>query len=272
MAGTKLHFESSGPSDAPAIVFLHGFMGSSADWGDVIDSLRDTFFCIAVDLPGHGQSVDLANEEAYSMEGTSKLIEAVIERAGRKDAHVVGYSMGGRLALYFALHVPDRCRRVVLESASPGLRTEADRVERRGTDEARAIRLETEEYARFLEQWYRQPLFQTLEQQEGLLERMIASRISNSPNELALSLRKMGTGRQPSLWGDLEDVRVPVLALAGALDGKYVELAERMSVLMPNARTAIIPNAGHNVHAEYPSAFRAVLKNFLEASILEQQI
>lgn len=239
-------------------------MGSASDWKDVIDDLNPRFFCIAVDLPGHGRSVRLAGEDAYSVRGACSLIAEVLDEIGIERAHIVGYSMGGRVALYFAVHHPERTRKVVLESASPGLETETDRLERRGVDEARAVRLETQEYARFLEEWYRQPLFETLERHDGLLERMIASRIKNSPNELALSLRKMGTGQQPSLWEELDDVNVPVMAVAGALDGKYVEVAERMSVLMQKARTAIIPNAGHNVHAEYPVAYRDLITSFLK--------
>lgn len=261
---TKLHFETVGAEEHPAVLFLHGFMGSSNDWVEIIEGLGRHFFCVTVDLPGHGQSVRLTGEDAYSVDGASALLIAVLDELDRNRAHLVGYSMGGRLALYFAVHHPERCRKIVLESASPGLKVESDRLARRGVDEARALRLETGEYSQFLEEWYRQPLFHTLERQHGLLERIIASRIKNSPSELALSLRRMGTGMQPSLWKELEGVNATVMAVAGALDGKYVEIAERMSVLLPKARTAIIPNAGHNVHAEYPDVYRDLIANFLK--------
>lgn len=261
---TRLHFDTVGEEGNPPVLFLHGFMGSSSDWQEIIDGLGGRFFCIAVDLPGHGRSVQLAEEDAYAVGGASDLVAEALSEIGVERAHVVGYSMGGRLALYFAVHHPERTLKVVLESASPGLETESARLERRGVDEARAVRLETQEYGRFLEEWYRQPLFATLERHDGLLERMIASRIKNSPNELALSLRKMGTGQQPSLWDELDGLKAPAMAVAGALDGKYVEVAKRMSVLMPKVRTAIIPNAGHNVHAEYPAAYRDLITSFLK--------
>lgn len=260
---SNLQFKTAGREDNPPIVFLHGFMGSSVDWMEIVEGLSGRFFCVAVDLPGHGRSVRLASDEAYSIAGAAERVERVLDKAGIDRANVVGYSMGGRLALYFAIHFAHRCRNVVLESASPGLTSESDRIARRGVDEARAVRLETQDYGRFLEEWYRQPLFQSLERHEGLLERLITSRASNSPDELARSLRRMGTGRQPSLWDRLDAATAPVLAVAGALDGKYAEIAERMAVLMPNARAAIIPNAGHDVHAEYPAAYRDLIKNFL---------
>ena len=261
---TKLHYETTGDLANPAVLFLHGFMGSNRDWEYVIDALGAEFFCIMIDLPGHGQSVKLQDNEVYTIEGAAGLVAHVLDEIGISEAHVVGYSMGGRLALYFALHFPERCRDIVIESASPGLRHEADRVARREVDEARARRLEMEEYAMFLEEWYRMPIFASLEGHEGLLERLITTRMRNSPNELARSLRMMGTGNQPSLWAELEDLEVSVLAVAGALDGKYVEIAECISVLTPMIRTAIISNAGHNIHAEYPAIYIDLVREYLK--------
>ncbi len=261
---TKLHFETTGDPEHPPVLFLHGFMGSSKDWTEIVEGVRRHFFCIMVDLPGHGRSIELTGADDYSVEGASDLLTDVLDRLDVDRAHLVGYSMGGRLALYFAVHHARRCGKIVLESASPGLRTESERLARRSVDEARAVRLDTQEYAHFLEDWYRQPLLQSLERHDGLLERIIKARMKNSPNELALSLRRMGTGRQPSLWESLSEVDATVMAVAGALDGKYVEIAERMSVLMPKARAAIIPNAGHCVHAEFPSAYRDLITDFLK--------
>ena len=263
MTAAKLHFETAGERGSPPVVLLHGFMGSSSDWEKVIAGLEHRYFCIAVDLPGHGRSIGLPDDQVYTMEGASVLLEDVLRKLDIDRTHIIGYSMGGRVALYFAVHFEHRCRKVVLESASPGLESESDRRNRRGLDEARAVRLETEEYGRFIEEWYRQPLFETLQRRKDLLERMIASRMTNSPREIARSLRGMGTGRQPALWDVLGDIRAPVLAVAGALDGRYAEIAQRMGVLMPKCRAAIIPNAGHNVHAEYPSAYTDLIKDFL---------
>lgn len=258
-----LAYRTKGNPAHPAVLFLHGFMGSGADWETIEEALVRSFYCIDVDLPGHGRSVGLAGPEAYTMAGAAAALGAVLDAAEVARAAVVGYSMGGRLALYFALHHPDRCRRLVLESASPGLASEIDRDARRGVDEARAVRLETGDFEMFLKAWYTQSLFATLGRHAGLVDAMIAGRLQNDPQELARSLRGMGTGRQPALWERLAALRVPTLAVAGALDGKYVEVAERMAVLIPNVRTAIMPNAGHNVHAEFPETYQDLLKAFL---------
>ena len=258
-----LHHASSGPNDRPPIIFLHGFMGSSADWKEIADALSDHFRCITVDLPGHGDSLGLSSPDSYTMEGASKLLLSLFTETGIEKAHIIGYSMGGRAALYFAVHHPSRCRKLVLESSSPGLESEDDRRDRRGVDEARSQRLESEPLADFLEEWYRQPLFGTYRERPELMRRMLDTRGENDPLELARSLRGMGTGQQPSLWDRLEDLQLPVLAMAGALDGKYVETARRMAVLMTNTRTAIIPNAGHNLHAERPDTYVEIVRDFL---------
>lgn len=266
MSEDGLHFVARGEARGEPALFLHGFMGSSADWSDVVERMKGEHYCICVDLPGHGRSVGLGGD--YTMERTGRLLSDVLDRAGAPHAHVVGYSMGGRTALYFAVVHPERCRSLLLESASPGLSSEAERAARRGADEARALRLETGDFREFLAEWYRQPLFETYQHHEGLLERMIGSRRSNRPGELARSLRGMGTGSQPSLWDRLDELALPVLACAGALDGKYAEAAERMAVMMPRARAVVVPGAGHNVHAERPEEFTALLTDFISSMTL----
>lgn len=252
----------TGAEEQPAVLFLHGFMGAGEDWRDVAGALERDFRCIAVDLPGHGASTELP-EAVYTMEGAAEALLELLDDLGIERCVLVGYSMGGRLALYVALHHPERVRRLVLESASPGLEGEVERAARRGVDEARALRLETGDFDAFLEDWYRQPLFATLARRPDLATRTIQARRRNRVSELARSLRQMGTGRQASLWERLESLPVSTLAIVGALDGKYVEVAERMAVRTSDLRVAVIPDVGHNVHLEHPSAYAEVLRDFL---------
>jgi pimeloyl-ACP methyl ester carboxylesterase len=98
---------------------------------------------------------------------------------------VVGYSMGGRLALYLALRHPERCSRLFLESASPGIDA-TEREARRRSNEEKVLRLESGNLASFLDDWYRQPLFASLTRREGLLQKTIGARLHNDPAELAL--------------------------------------------------------------------------------------
>ena len=256
----KAPTSSSFPADS--VLFLHGFMGSASDWDSIKIGLGGTYFSLAVDLPGHGSATGLA-EGAYTMESAAHALIEVLDRRGVKQCAIVGYSMGGRLALYVALHFPERCRLLVLESASPGLATAQQRRARREVDEDRAARLEREDLDIFLKEWYRQPLFSSLARHEGLVEALIARRRTNDPQELARSLRGMGTGSQPSLWERLATLRVSTVALAGALDPKYVKIAEQMAELNGQIRVHVVPDAGHNVHLEQPHRYITLLHTSL---------
>ena len=220
--------------------------------------------CIAVDLPGHGASLGTPPDR-YTMEGAAQSVLNILDATGTPRATIVGYSMGGRLALYLALRHPDRCAGLFLESTSPGIEDAGERAARRTADEEKAARLEGGDFEGFVRDWYRQPLFAPLARDEDLLRRTTKDRLRNDPAELAKSLRGMGTGNQPSLWGELPRLRVPALAVAGGLDEKFVGISRRMASLNSSIRAAVVPGAGHNVHAEVPTAYLSSLKGFLSA-------
>lgn len=200
------------------------------------------------------------------MEGAARRVLDALDEAGVEQTALVGYSMGGRLALYLALEYPERFDSLILESASPGLRTERERTARRRYDEELARRLDAAgaaDFRAFLEVWHRQPLFVSLAGHEGLLEKLITDRTRNDPKELARSLRGMGTGSQPSLWEDLPNLKVPTLAVAGEYDEKFVGIAREMSETSRKIECVVVAGAGHNVHAERPGEFVRLLKRFV---------
>jgi 2-succinyl-6-hydroxy-2,4-cyclohexadiene-1-carboxylate synthase len=254
----------SGDPHRPTILFLHGFMGSSTDWADAISALDERFYCVAPDLPGHGASLGLPPEDYTIEEAARALLELLeqLDKLGFGRPAIVGYSMGGRLALYLGLRHPERCAGLFLESASPGIEDAAERRARRDADEEGARRLE-EDFGTFLADWYRQPLFASLARHEALVGAMIEARALNDPGELARSLRGMGPGRGPSLWGDLAGLRVPALAVAGELDEKYVGISHRMASISALVRVVVVPDAGHNVRAEVPRTYLGLLESFL---------
>src|SRR5918993_2233838 len=141
-----------GSSENPDVLCLHGFMGSAADWQDVATAIGDRASCIALDLPGHGGSLDLT-PETYTMEGMARAVIRTLDELEARRPVIVGYSMGGGLAAYLALRQPERCAGLFLESASPGLESAEERAARRASDEEKARRLETEGLEAFLLDW-----------------------------------------------------------------------------------------------------------------------
>ena len=244
-----------------ALLFLHGFMGSGRDWLETVGALPDNR-CILVDLPGHGLSTGCP-ASLYPMPRAARALVAVLDDAGVEQCIPVGYSMGGRLALYLALTHPDRCRVLVVESGSPGLASEQERMSRRQWDDSKAAELEQHGLDAFLENWYRQPLFHSIGRNEARFGALMDRRRHNDPAGLARSLRLMGTGSQPSLWPRLPAISLPWLAVAGELDSRYRKTMQDMVSLSENGRLVTIPDAGHNTHFENPEAFSRTLREFL---------
>ncbi|NEO28745.1 MAG: 2-succinyl-6-hydroxy-2,4-cyclohexadiene-1-carboxylate synthase, partial [Kamptonema sp. SIO4C4] len=178
------------------------------------------------------------------------------------QSYLVGYSMGGRIALYLALHFPQYFPKVILESASPGLATAAEREKRRNRDEQLAQQLETIPFADFLTRWYNNPLFASLKPHPQFSS-MYQRRLNNSPSHLAYSLRYCGTGVQPSLWDKLSQLSQPLLLLVGEQDQKFLGINQKISQHCPTAQLQVIKNCGHNIHLETLHSFSYTVQQFL---------
>jgi 2-succinyl-6-hydroxy-2,4-cyclohexadiene-1-carboxylate synthase len=187
------------------------------------------------------------------MEFAARDLIALLDVLNIPSVQMLGYSMGGRLALFTALTYPARVKALILESASPGLTTTEQRAARVRNDEALAVRIEHEGIAWFASYWESLPLFAT--QPETVRTALRSVRLSNQPRGLANSLRGMGTGVQPSMWERLGKFQCPTLLVAGALDPKFVEIAQRMAAAIPSAQLCIVPDAGHAVHQEQPAKY-----------------
>jgi 2-succinyl-6-hydroxy-2,4-cyclohexadiene-1-carboxylate synthase len=244
------------------ILFLHGFMGSRGDWNEIAASMTG-WRCVAVDLPGHGETAAQDDLNVYSMAGACKELAGLLDMLRIDRCAVAGYSMGGRLALHFARAYPERVERLVLESASPGLRTDGERNARRQYDQGLARRLESGDFESFLRKWYDVPLFASLRRDRTRFESLFTQRMANRPAELAKSLRGMGTGIQDPLWDELGAYTIPTLLLTGALDAKFVEIAEAMAALCPAMTSHVVPDCGHNIHFEQVAEYTEVLLDFL---------
>lgn len=250
--------------EGPPLVLLHGFTGSSASWAPVMSALAAHHHVLAIDLPGHGQTGAPDYPARYSMPAVSADIERLLDSRGIRRADLLGYSMGGRLALYMALRLPTLWRSLVLESASPGLAQAEARRERVAADNALAGWLESQPIAVFVERWENLPLFasqRSLPKTQQAVQR--EQRLANRPSGLARSLRGMGTGQQPSLWGELSRLRVPTLLLAGALDSKFAAINKEMVSAIRQARLILVPETGHTIHLERPEAFSRHVLSFL---------
>lgn len=246
------------------LALLHGFTGSAASWGEHLDTFAaEGMHVIALDMLGHGQSDAPGEPQRYSMEHCqTDILAALIELGVHKgEAILLGYSMGGRIALYTAFS--GFFRALILESASPGLATTSEREERQHSDEALAERIERDGVAAFVERWERLPLFASQQNLPMKLRQALhEQRLNNRASGLAQSLRGVGTGVQPALHEKLPALTLPILLITGELDQKFCGIARHMVQVLPRAQLRIVPNAGHTVHLEQPRMFDRLVRNF----------
>ncbi|HIK10873.1 MAG TPA: 2-succinyl-6-hydroxy-2,4-cyclohexadiene-1-carboxylate synthase [Oscillatoriaceae cyanobacterium M33_DOE_052] len=245
----QIYYQLTGSPNQPVIMFLHGFMGNSQDWENIISPLANKYRCLTLDLPGHGHSKTTGGDSAYTISHTAHSLIQLLDMLNINKCFLVGYSMGGRLALYTLLQYQGRFQKAILESASPGLKTPQEQSQRRQQDAHLAQQLETGDFSEFVSKWYQQPLFATL-QNHPQSDQIIQKRLQNNPQELAKSLRMMGTGQQPSLWDKLQHNHIPILLLAGEQDSKFIAINTEIAATCPAAQLEIIPQAGHNIHLE----------------------
>jgi 2-succinyl-6-hydroxy-2,4-cyclohexadiene-1-carboxylate synthase len=252
---------------APTVLYLHGFLGCKDDWSEVVNLLGSGFSHLTVDLPGHRMPARSLPLEYYSLPGCAELIVRLLNHLQIEHCHLVAYSMGGRLALYLLTHYSDRFLSAVIESATAGLRTEAERSTRLQQEQFWITRLRERTFDEFLNDWYVQPLFNTIDRNDPRFKELMERRRSHDPAALALSLEHMGTGVMSSLWDKFPGITIPLLFVAGERDEKYCSLAREMASLCPDAQAAIIANAGHNAHFECPVAFGETVVQFLKQNV-----
>ncbi|HEX3851808.1 MAG TPA: alpha/beta fold hydrolase [Polyangiaceae bacterium] len=236
------------------LLTLHGFTGSPRSWD---------FLPPGTELPrlvpallGHAGSD--AGSEVQSFEDEVDRLALLAPESG---VHVVGYSLGARLALGLALRHPTRVTRLTLLSGHPGLHTPEERAARRASDEAWCDILLRRGVPAFVAAWQAQSMWDSQKQlPDAVRQQRQSERLSHTAQGLARSLRLTGLGEMPDYGARLAEIRVPVTLLAGAFDGKFSALARHMAEQLPQATLQLIAGAGHDLLLERPELIAEVLR------------
>ena len=226
------------------VLFIPGFMQRGDAWRPVAELLPERY-------PSR-----LLDHAEHSFEGRIREILA------SPASVLVGYSLGGRLALRAALRSPESFSAVVLVGATAGIEEGPLRVQRAEADEKLASWIEAMPIEDIVSLWERQPLF--ADQSESLVEEQRPGRLSHQPRELALILRTAGQGVLEPVWNELRTLELPLLAIAGARDDGYTAAAKRIASLAPSARAAVVENAGHAPQLQQPQAVADLIAEFLD--------
>ncbi|MEO7099937.1 MAG: alpha/beta fold hydrolase [Luteolibacter sp.] len=236
---------------------LHGAVGLAADWRGLAKQLAASGIgsravdlwrfldCCPMPLPDFGKALNAdASGEVFRGSGRALL----------------GYSMGGRMALHALLEEAHPWQAAVIVSANPGLENEREQANRRAIDAEWATRALTGNWQQFLDAWNAQPILGNA----AIRDPQASGRLMQRRREVARSFVDWSLGAQESLWDRLREISIPVLWIAGENDAKFLALAERAVSLMPNAHLATAPGVGHRVPWEAETWFAAEVARFLK--------
>jgi 2-succinyl-6-hydroxy-2,4-cyclohexadiene-1-carboxylate synthase len=241
---------------------LHGAVGTAADFRPLAKKLGES----AIGT----RAVDLWRFLEQGSLPVADFGKALDEDAGGRvfrgsGRSLLGYSMGGRLALHALLEKDHPWQAAVIVSAHAGLEDEAERAARRTNDGAWAAKAFAGDWRRFLDEWNAQPVLGGgAIRDPGADQQMLGRR-----QEIARSFVDWSLGAQQPLWDRLGEITVPVLWIAGEKDVKFRGLAERAAALTPNGVLAVAPGAGHRVPWEADAWFAETVSKFLKFGRLD---
>ena len=266
-SGVKINvaYFPSAEKESAFVFLLHGFTGSSNDWLEIIPNLNKKYSYVAVDLIGHGQS-DSPNElEHYKTPSLITQLDDIFKHFTKEQFILMGYSMGGRVALSYAAQYPDKLAGLVLESTSAGIANEKLRQERILHDGKIVEIIEKKSLEEFFKFWMSQDLFATLKLiPEDKLLKAKAEKLLNNKIGLINSLRGFGTGVMPALHEKLNSIKCKTLLITGELDSKFSSINKELKKNIISSRHEIVKDSGHIVHFERPEEFVKTIDKFLE--------
>ena len=225
------------------MIALHGFLGQAKDWETL--------------LPADARKIDWLPMIEPREDILPFLADEITNLAPDGDT-LVGYSMGGRMALLMIARHPTKFQRAVIISASPGLREDEDRSSRNQSDARWARRFTSGEWDLLMADWNAQPVFAS-----DLPHPLAREEADYDRQKLAWAVEYGSVAHQPDLREALREATIPILWVAGENDRKYADLAEECAALNPKFELAILPRVGHRAPWTAPSEFRAALASFI---------
>ncbi len=245
------YIKSVGDPNKKTIILIHGFMGNLTDWRAQVDILKNEFHLLLIDLPGHGRSYREINSDSKSNlnlnfeEYVKILHQIILDWCGEnKKPIILGYSMGGRVALGISTSYPDFYHKTIIESADPGIIDSKMRVNRAAQDQAMFDKIiDQSQFLNFLDQWYKMLLFGTLNPDE-VIELTNSKKTFDYINWKKFS-SLLSVGNQPSLWHKLEKIQGEAIYISGEQDKKYTQIGKE---LPKNFKHIIVEGVGHNTH------------------------
>ncbi|MDG0843293.1 2-succinyl-6-hydroxy-2,4-cyclohexadiene-1-carboxylate synthase [Staphylococcus equorum] len=257
-------FYRANQSTKHLLVMLHGFISDHQAFDNHIKIMKKNVNIVTIDLPGHGVDESPFDKE-WDFPFINQQLDETLEVFKGYQLFLHGYSMGGRIALYHAIHGNTKLTGLVLESTSPGIEDKTAQIERQQVDNARAKVLEIAGLEVFVNDWEKLPLFYTQYDLDKATKVSIRNmRMRQNAPRLAKALRDYGTGKMPNLWSELSQIQIPTCIIVGTLDGKFCEIAQKMVSIIPQTELFEIAQSGHTVHVEVMAEFDRIVLGFIQ--------
>ena len=241
------------------VVFLHGFLGTLEDFGSIFEKVSKSFHALAFDLPGHGLSKGyLPSKKRYFAD-----LKNVILSSKCTSLTIVGYSMGGRIAMEFAQLNPSLVNNLIILSAQANIGSECHKNQILW-EECTKKRLLNTPFPTFLDSWYSMPMFSSLKSKKNIYDAMIKRREKQSPQSLAAAFEIFRKSKQENLMKVLSSTMQQKLFLCGKNDKKYCSSYKKLNKLYPDCKLAVINSASHAVHLEAKECCSKYILEFLK--------
>jgi pimeloyl-ACP methyl ester carboxylesterase len=258
--GQELAFVQSEGQGRP-VIFVHGNSSSSRTWNAILAGpFGQRFRCLAFDLPGHGDSAPAANREDYSLPGYARTLTGFAQATGAADAVVVGWSLGGHIALEAEPGLPAAAGYVVF--GTPPVSSAAQMAEAFLPNPAMnvgfAAVVSPEEARTFAASF-------TAPGSSLPLDDFIADILRTDGEARAAMFASVLEGRFADEVAIVDAMRPPLAILHGAAE-QLVNLAYLQKLAAPTlwrGSVQVIPAVGHALHQEAPEAFTALLEEFI---------
>lgn len=263
--GVNYHVSMWGDKHKAPLILLHGFSQSADTWKPLSHDLAQLRYVVAPDFIGHGKSDKPVDPKLYDMKAIHEWLTVLIQWLEVDRVDLLGYSMGGRIALSYAVDAPKRVASLVLESTGLGPSSAQQREDVMRRDKEMIEKLSAQSLEEFMDVWEKLPVF---ESQKNLApevrESLRAARMKNDPHALALTVQGTGQHIMPDYLQDICLLPMPILYIAGMLDRRYMKIAEKLQG--NKGITSLVLNAGHSTHLEAPEAFTHQVNAFLRDS------
>lgn len=255
------------------IIALHGFLGRPVDWNWLSDSVNETvsardLFEDVFSIQSDDKSKNLkSTHEHCAFSQWATLLNSSAEdflREAKEKPLLLGYSMGGRLAMHALIERPDLYRGAVLVSSHPGLKCTEERALRLETDLKWAKRFAEENWSEVLSDWNAQGVLQT----PALKNSFDRKEEQFNRKALSLAMNHWSLGRQRDLRHELTKLDIPLFYVTGENDEKFTHLIQNLQ-LGSGHRHVIISKAGHRVPWEQPKSFAEALSEMLPGASVQ---